>query len=140
MAQKVAEIMSSTPVALAEHATLHDAARLMRDEGIGDVLVNRNDGGLYGVVTDRDIVIRALAEGKDPEHTQVSEICSPKVVTLSPDDTADKAIHTMREHSLRRIPVVEGDRVVGVVALADLAIDRDEQSTLANISAAKPNT
>ncbi|MGW0364539.1 CBS domain-containing protein [Streptomyces sp. NPDC002990] len=139
MAQKIREIMTERLVTVGEGTSVHDAACRMRDEGIGDVLVT-DDGHLRGLVTDRDLVVRALAEGKDPENTTVGEICSADVVSVGPDDDVDRAVSLMRDHSLRRLPVVEGDRAVGIVSLGDLAIERDEKSALADISAAESNT
>jgi CBS domain-containing protein len=111
----------------------------MRDDGIGAVLV-ADDGQLKGLVTDRDIVVRAVADGRDPGTTPVAEACSPELVTVAPDDDADTAVRRMREHGVRRIPVVEDGRAVGLLSLGDMAIERDERSALADISAQAPNT
>jgi CBS domain-containing protein len=110
----------------------------MREKDIGDVIVQR-DGKICGIVTDRDIVVRAIAERKDPAKTPLESICSKEINTLSPDDNTDKAVQLMREKSIRRIPVVEGKKVVGIVSLGDLAIDKDPQSVLGRVSAAHPN-
>jgi CBS domain-containing protein len=91
------------------------------------------------LVSDRDLVVRALAEAADPERTTVANACSDDLVTVSPDEDLDRAVELMREHSVRRLPVVEGDQPVGIVSLADMAIERDPQSALGDISAAKPN-
>ncbi|MET9323532.1 CBS domain-containing protein [Streptomyces sp. NPDC003038] len=139
MAQKIREIMTERLVTVGEGTSVHDAARRMRDEDIGDVLVT-DDGRLRGLVTDRDLVVRALAEGKDPENTTVGEICSAEIVSVGPDDDVGRAVDLMRDHSLRRLPVVEKDRAVGIVSIGDLAIERDETSALADISAAESNT
>lgn len=137
MAQKVREVMTATPQALRPDQSLSEAARTMRDEGIGAVLVA--DSTLKGLVTDRDIVVRAAADGKDLGTTQLAEVCSAELVTVSPDDDVETAVQRMREAAVRRIPVVEEGRAVGIVSIGDLAIERDEQSALANISAERPN-
>lgn len=138
MAQKVSELMTSAPVTLRPSQTLVDAAKAMREHGIGDVLVV-DDAELKGLVTDRDIVMRAVAEARDPSSTPVGEICSPDLVTVTPDDDADTAVRRMREHAVRRVPVVRDGRPVGVLSIGDMAIERDEQSALADISAERPN-
>jgi CBS domain-containing protein len=139
MSQKVHEIMTDRLFTVGKQTTLHEAARRMRDAGIGDVLVVE-DGHLSGLVTDRDLVIRALADGKDPGHTSVGEVCSDELVSVEPDDDIPRAVDLMRTHALRRLPVTENDRPVGIISLGDLAIDRDRASALADISAASPDT
>jgi CBS domain-containing protein len=130
--------MTSAPVALRSSQPVADAARAMREHGTGDVLVV--DGGqLRGLVTDRDIVVRAVADGRDPENTPVGEICSPDLVTVAPGDDADTAVQRMRDRAVRRVPVVEDGRPVGVLSLGDMAIERDERSALADISAQRSN-
>lgn len=139
MAQKVSELMASAPVTVNSGQTVADAARAMREAGIGDVLV-MSDSQLMGLVTDRDIVVRVVADGRDPGNTPVSEICSPDLVTVRPDDDADLAVRRMRERSVRRMPVVDNGRPVGVLSIGDMAIELDERSALAGISAEAPNT
>jgi CBS domain-containing protein len=138
MARQVKELMAE-PVTVSGDATLTEAARLMRDADIGDVIVA--DGGRpVGVVTDRDIVVRGIAEEHAPGDTTVADVCTRDLVTVSPDDTIEQAAQLMREVAVRRLAVVEGDRLVGVISLGDLAIERDESSALADISAADPNS
>jgi CBS domain-containing protein len=137
MAQQVHEIMSSAPVALSPRASMSEAARLMRDEGIGDVLLVE-DGRLRGVVTDRDLAVRGVADDR-PRDTPVGELCSPNLVFCAPGDEVQRAVTLMREHAVRRLPVVDEGRLVGVVGLGDLAIEKDSHSALADISAAKPS-
>ncbi len=139
MAQTVRDVMTENLVTLPGSAPLADAARRMREADIGDVIVMAN-GGMCGVVTDRDIVVRGIAEGKDPQSTTLDEICSHDVVTVGPDDAVEQAVQLMRQRAVRRLPVVEGGRPVGIVSIGDLAIERDETSALADISAAEPNT
>lgn len=84
-------------------------------------------------------MVRALAEGWDPERTTVAGACSDDLVTVTPDDDLDRAVGLVREHAVRRLPVVEGGHPVGLVALADLAMERDPDSALGDISGARPN-
>lgn len=120
MAQKVRDVMTPEPAALPLDAPLTEAARLMRDQGVGGVLVTQA-GRLCGVVTDRDIVVRAVAEGRDLHGTRLDQICSAGVVTIGPDDETDTAVRLMRERGVRRLPVVEEGRAVGIISLQDVA-------------------
>lgn len=138
MPQKVSEFMTREPITLPLEANLAEAAQIMRDRGIGDVLVTA-DGELCGVLTDRDIVVRAVADSCEPDSTAVSEVCSAGVVTLSPDDDTSAAVELMRKHAIRRLPVVEKGVVVGIVSLGDLAIEHDDESALSDISQAVSN-
>jgi len=101
--------------------TLADAARRMRDLGVGSLPICGSDERLKGVVTDRDIVVRCVAEGGDPSTTRVSELADGKPVTIGADDPVDEALHTMIQHGVRRLPVIDGDRLVGMVTQADVA-------------------
>src|SRR3954468_22025267 len=140
MAQKVSDIMTTALVMIRPSQSVTDAARAMRDNGIGAVLVADN-GELLGIASDRDIVVRAVADGKDPARTPVAEVCSADVVTATPSEDAGEAVRRMREHGVRRIPVVEGgNRPVGILSIGDMAIERDEGSALADISVQTPNT
>ncbi len=136
---RIREHMTPDPITVPSTATLIDAARQMRDADIGDVLVEEG-GQLVGVATDRDIVVRGLAEGCDPASTRLGEVCTRSLVVVSPDDSVADAERLMREHAIRRIAVVEKGRPVGVVSIGDLAIDLDERSALADISAAPANS
>ncbi|RZU36115.1 CBS domain protein [Streptomyces sp. BK022] len=138
MAQQVRDIMTSDLVTVEPQASVATVARLMRDEDVGTVLVTE-DGHLRCLVSDRDLVVRAFAEGVDPDRTTVIEAASEDLVTIGPDESVDHAVELMREHAVRRLPVVEGDEAVGIIALGDLAIERDETSALGDISAARPN-
>ena len=138
MAQYLREIMTQKPVTVQASDTVVAAARSMRDGNIGDVVVVDNDQ-IQGILTDRDIVVRALAEGRDPARTTVGEICSRELTTLSPNDAIGDAEKTMRDRAIRRLPVVEGGRPVGIVSLGDLAVEKNPDSTLGGISAAPPN-
>jgi CBS domain-containing protein len=134
----IREVMTPDPVTMPSDASVLEAARQMRDVGIGDVIVLENDR-IFGILTDRDIVVRVVAEERDPEETRLAEVCSRELTTLSPDDSIDRAIEMMRAKAIRRVPVVQNGRPVGVVSLGDLAVDRDPKSVLAQISAAPPN-
>ncbi|MET9698402.1 CBS domain-containing protein [Streptomyces sp. NPDC006529] len=140
MTRRVHEVMTRNPVTVEQLTSLAEAARVMRDAGIGDVLVV-GDGRLRGILTDRDIVVRALAEGRDPKDTTVRAMCSTDPVVVGPDEGVDHALDLMRRHALRRLPVQTGEgELVGIVALGDLEVERDPGSTLASISAAAPGT
>ncbi|NGO13829.1 CBS domain-containing protein [Streptomyces sp. HC44] len=138
MAQHVREVMTADPVTVTEQTPIPEVARLMREKNIGDVIVTEADN-VRGLVTDRDLVIRAIAEDRDPAATTVREICSTDLVTVSPQDDIDRAVQLMREHALRRLPVVEEGHLVGALSIGDLAVERDPRSALADISAAEPN-
>jgi CBS domain-containing protein len=138
MAGEVADVMTADPVTLGGDETLVAVARQMRDADIGAVIVS-DAGDIHGVVTDRDLVVRALAEGRDPSSTTLGEVCTHDVVTVAPDDSIDEAVRLMREHDIRRLPVVQDGRAVGIVSLGDLAVERDSDSALADISTADPN-
>ena len=136
----VREVMTCDPIALAETATIEEAALAMREADVGAVLVMRRDA-LRGILTDRDVVVRFVADGHDPGGAFVGEICSSDLVEVGPDDSVDHAIALMREHALRRLPVVDdAGRPVGIVSLGDLACIRDPASLLGGISAARANT
>lgn len=138
-AQMVREIMTGDPCCMPDSASITEAAEQMRSRDIGDVLVTDQQGNLEGVVTDRDIVIRALAQGREPGSTRLKDVLSEPAVTIRPDEPVSRAVQLMREHSLRRLPVAEGGHPVGIVSLGDLAVERDPESALADISDAAPN-
>lgn len=140
MTQRIRDVMSPAAVSVEPMTSVTRAARLMREQDIGDVLV-AYDCDLFGVLTDRDIVLRTVADGRDPDDTTVGSVCTPPpVVTLAPEDTTDRAVELMRRHAVRRLPVVErGGCPVGVVTLGDLAALEDSGSALADISAAPPD-
>lgn len=135
----IREHMTPNPVCLPATATVVEAARRMRDDDIGDVLVE-DAGRLTGVATDRDVVVRAIADGRDPSSTTLAEVCSGGLVTVGPDDDANDVIRLMREHAIRRVPVVEDGKPIGMISLGDLAVDLDAESALADISAAPSNS
>ena len=138
MADNVREVMTPNPISLHESATLSQAAETMRDRNVGDVLV-MDDGGICGIVTDHDIVVRGIAAHKSPESTRLGEICSKQLITVDVDEKVDTVIKQMRQRALRRVPVVQDGSAVGIISLGDLAMERDERSALADISAAAPS-
>jgi CBS domain-containing protein len=138
MAQSIREVMTADPQTVSSDATLEEAAREMQSDDIGAVLVTDN-GGVAGILTDRDIVVRAVAEGRDPSSTKVGDVATREVQTLTPDSSVDDAIKLVREQNVRRIPVVEDGRPAGIVSIGDLAIERDTDSALADISSEPPN-
>lgn len=138
MAQHVRDIMTGDPVTVEPQTSVAEVARIMRDEDLGAVLVTDGDQ-LRGMVTDRDIVVRTVSRGGDPERITVAGACSDELVTVGPDDDLAQAAELMREHSVRRIPVVDHAHPVGIVSLGDLAMERDPESALGDISAARPN-
>jgi len=138
MARKIRDIMTPAPVCMAPAETVSAAARAMKEHDIGTVLV-LDQGQLRGLVTDRDITVRVLAESRDPSATGIGEICSEDLVTVGPDDDVAVAARLVRERAVRRLPVIDGGRPVGVVSIGDLALDWGERSALADVSAAPPN-
>jgi CBS domain-containing protein len=118
---QVRELMTKVPRTVRPDNTVVDAARLMRDEDAGIAPIAEDDR-LVGVVTDRDIAIRVVAEAKDPGSTKVTEIASQNIVTIDPEQDLDEALRLMAQHQVRRLPVVEEDgKLVGILAQADVA-------------------
>jgi len=138
MAQSIREVMTADPRTVAADATLEDAAREMSRDDIGAVLVE-DQGSVAGILTDRDIVVRAIAEHKDPSSTKVRDVATRDVASLTPDQSVDDAIKIVREKNVRRIPVVQDGRPAGIVSIGDLAIERDTDSALADISSEPAN-
>ncbi|HEY2671834.1 MAG TPA: CBS domain-containing protein [Rugosimonospora sp.] len=139
MAQLVREIMVEPAVTVQSDTTLSEAARLMRDADIGGVIVVDAMKPI-GMVTDRDIVVRGVAEVAQSGNMTVGEICSTDLVSVRPEDEVSQAKVLMRRAAVRRLPVIDGGQVVGVLSLGEVAIDRDETSVLAEISSADPNS
>ncbi|MDN3293205.1 CBS domain-containing protein [Streptomyces ficellus] len=138
MAQKIREIMTGAPRTVGPQTSVVEVARIMRDDDIGAVLVAEGDT-LRGLVTDRDLVVRVMSLGGNAEDHSVADACSEQLVSVSPDDDISRAVELMRGHAVRRLPVVEDGRPVGIVSLGDLAVERDTDSALSEISAAEPN-
>lgn len=136
-AQTVADVMTPAPTTVDSTDTIESAARLMAQEDVG-VLVVRSGPTATGVVTDRDIVVRGLAAGLGAQAT-VAQVASDKVATVGITDPVETAVAVMREAAVRRAPVLDGDMLVGIVSIGDLAVERDPTSALADISRAEPN-
>ena len=120
----IRELMTTNPTTVDTSARVVEAARIMRQEDVGPVPVVENGDRLAGIVTDRDIVLRVVAEGGDPQSTTVGEIMSRDLVTVDPDQPLDEALRLMARHQVRRLPVCEEDgRLVGIVAQADVATE-----------------
>ena len=125
----IRDVMTSNPTTIAPSTPVVDAARKMRDEDVGSLPIVEN-GELTGTITDRDITVRAVAEGRDAQSTTVGEIASRDLVTIDPQQTLDEAVRLMAQHQLRRLPVVEEDgRLVGILAQADIAEYGQDQLT-----------
>jgi CBS domain-containing protein len=129
MAKTVREVMTSNPCSIDADKSVAYAAKMMRDEDVGIAPVVEGDR-LVGVLTDRDIAVRVVAEGRDPEQVKASEVASRDLVTLDPQQDLDEALRLMARHQVRRLPVVEEDgRLVGVVAQADVAKQAGDRQT-----------
>ncbi|MFE6281875.1 CBS domain-containing protein [Streptomyces sp. NPDC057877] len=137
-ADYVREVMTPGVVAVRPDASVVEAAQLMRAQDIGDVVVA--DGQhVVGMLTDRDIAVRAVAEGADPLTVSVASVCTPDPYLVAPEDPVSTAVALMREKAVRRLPVVEDGLPVGMVSLGDLAEAQDPESVLADISRAAPD-
>jgi CBS domain-containing protein len=121
MAKNVRDAMTSNPRSIEPSTMVADAAKLLKAEDVGSLPIVEGDQ-LVGMVTDRDIVIRVVAEGKDPQSTTVGEVASRDLVTVDPEQDLDEALRLMAQHQVRRLPVAEEDgRLVGILAQADVA-------------------
>ena len=137
MAQSINEVMTHDPRTVQKGTPLREVAKAMREEDTGAIIVTE-DGRFAGLVTDRDIVVRGLADGRGPDEA-VEAVATTDVQTLTPDQSVDDAIQIVREHNVRRVPVVQDGRPVGIVSIGDLAIERDAGSALADLSSSPPN-
>ena len=129
MAKNVRDAMTSNPRSIEPSTKVADAASLMKSEDVGSLPIVEG-GQLVGMVTDRDIVIRGVADGKDPQSTTVGEIASRDLVTVDPEQDLDEAMRLMAQHQVRRLPVAEEDgRLVGILAQADVAREGKDAKT-----------
>ncbi|MGI5471706.1 CBS domain-containing protein [Streptomyces sp. CA-132043] len=135
MAQLVREVMTPAVTTVHPDASLVEAAQLMRAHDIGDVLV-AEDGKLVGVVTDRDIVLRAVANGVDPLGVPCLAVCTPEPVTVGPEEPVSAAVSLLRRKAVRRLPVVRDGAPVGIVSIGDLARAQDPDSAPAGLGRA----
>ena len=130
MAKSVRDAMTENPRSIGASASVVEAARLMRDEHIGSLPIT-NDEELVGMITDRDITTRVVAEAADPKMTSVGDVVSRDLISVEPDEDLEEAVQLMASHQVRRLPVVENGRLVGIVAQADVALNlrENEQRT-----------
>jgi CBS domain-containing protein len=128
MAKSVRDEMTQDPRSIGASASVVEAARLMREQHIGSLPVT-DDEQLLGMITDRDITTRVVAEAADPKTTPVADVCSRDVISVEADKDREEALELMARHQVRRLPVVESDRLVGIVAQADIALTENETRT-----------
>jgi CBS domain-containing protein len=127
MATSAREIMTADCQCVGEDDTIRDAAAALADKGVGAMPICGNDNRLKGMLTDRDITVEVVAKGKDPTATSVSELANGKPVTIGADDSIDEALATMKDHQVRRLPVIDGHDLVGIVSQADIARNLPEE-------------
>ena len=139
MADAIRDLMTKEPATFRTDEPVREAAKAMSEGDFGAVVVCGEGDEVRGILTDRDIVVRVVAEGKDPASTPISAAFTTEPTTLAPEDSLDDAVDALRSAHVRRLPVVDGSHVVGIVSIGDLAEARDEKSALADISAAAPN-
>jgi len=138
--REVRQLMTAAPQSLPPTATIAAAATLMRDHDIGDVVVIEDGTDrVIGIVTDRDVAVRGVGGGHDPEETSIRTICSTALATVRPDETVTEAARVMRRHDVRRLPVVESGVAIGVISLGDIAGSDESVAVLDDLSAAPPN-
>ena len=137
--RKVRDIMSAAPVCMSPGESVSAAARAMKQHGIGTVLM-LTDGRLSGLVTDRDITVRVLAEDRDPRTTRVGDICGSELVVLDPDDDLAQAARLVRDRAVRRIPVLRNGTPVGVLSVGDLTLEKDATPVLSGVCSAPPDS
>jgi CBS domain-containing protein len=128
MAKSVRDVMTKDPRSIGASASVVEAARLMREEHIGSLPIT-DDEQLLGMITDRDITTRVVAEAADPKTTSVGDVCSRDVISVETDKDHEEALALMARHQVRRLPVVESGRLVGIVAQADIALTEKEKKT-----------
>ena len=139
MAETVRDVMTGNPVCLRDTATVCECAQAMRDNDIGAVVVTAPDGRACGLVTDRDIAVRAVAAGLDPNSTPIGEVPTYDLASVQSDTPIVDAVRMLRSRAVRRLPVMDDGRIVGILSLGDLAVERDPGSALAGISSASSN-
>ena len=127
MAHTARDIMTEGCECAGENDTVADAAKKLKELGVGSMHICGEDDRLKGMITDRDIVTKVIAEGRDPESVKVGELGEGKPVTIGADDSVSDAIKTMTEHQVRRLPVIDDQSQVGIVSQADIAKNADEE-------------
>ena len=128
MANNVRDAMTENPRSIGKSVSVVEAARLMREQDIGSLPIT-DDEKLVGMITDRDITMRVVAEGGDPQATSVEDVYSQDLISVEPESDLDEALRLMARHQVRRLPVVENGRLVGIVAQADIALKANETRT-----------
>jgi CBS domain-containing protein len=126
MAKSARDVMTQGVECAGENETVADAAKKLVDLGVGAMPICGEDNRLKGMLTDRDIVVEVIAQGKDPADVRAGQLGGEEVVTIGADDSVEDALVTMKDHKVRRLPVIDGHDLVGVVSLADLAQNIDE--------------
>jgi CBS domain-containing protein len=134
----VREVMTRDPIAMDVNTVVSAVARQMRDAFISDVILTEGDR-VRGIVTERDILIRAVAEDADPRAMTAADVLTRDLVTVAPDDDIKAAEGLMRVHAIKHLPVCDGDRLVGIVALGDIAVEEQPESLFAEIAVEDPN-
>ena len=129
MSTKARDVMTPDAKCVGENETITDAAKQLKDLGVGAMPICGEDDRLKGMLTDRDIVMEVLAEGKDPDEVKAGELGKGKPVTIGADDSVEQALDTMKEHQIRRLPVIDGHDLVGIVSIADIARNVDDEKT-----------
>jgi CBS domain-containing protein len=127
MAKTAREVMTQDCECVGESETVADAAKKLKELNVGSMPICGDDDRLKGMLTDRDIVVKVVAEGRDPSSTTAGELGEGKPVTIGADDSIQEALRTMAEHKVRRLPVIDGHSLVGIVAQADIARNVDEE-------------
>jgi CBS domain-containing protein len=127
MGKTAREVMSGGAECVGENDTVLDAAKRLAELDVGALPICGEDNRLKGMLTDRDIVVKVLAQGKDPGSTRAGELGQGKPVTIGADDSVEEALATMKEHAVRRLPVIDGHDLIGMVSQADLAKNIDEE-------------
>jgi CBS domain-containing protein len=129
MGKTARDIMSQDADCVQASQSILDAAKQLADRDVGAMPICGDDDRLKGMLTDRDIVVKVLAQGKDPSSTKVSELAEGKPVTIGADDSIEEALRTMSEHKVRRLPVIDGHDLVGIISQADIARNLDDEKT-----------
>ena len=123
---KARDIMTADAECIGENATALEAAQKLRELDVGALPICGDDNRLKGMITDRDIVVSVLAEGRDPGQVRVGELAQGEAVTIGADDSVEEALQTMKQHKVRRLPVIDGHDMVGIVSQADVATNLPE--------------
>ena len=127
--KKARDVMSSDCTCVGENDSVLDAAKQLAEKDVGSLPICGEDDRLKGMLTDRDIVVKVLAQGKDPAEIKVGELAQGKPVTIGADDTVEEALAVMSEHNVRRLPVIDGHDLVGIISQADVAKNLPEEKT-----------